>query len=184
VDVFLNNLTLQDSPNARHKFSIGGIYELPFGNGRRFANNMNRLANGVLGGWTLSGILQAISGEFLRFGAVQLSGDPTISDRTRDRWFDTSRVTRRPDFTRRANPLQLDRFTGPGIMSLDLTLAKEFKISERFGFEVRLESYNLPNTFIGANPVLNPDSSLFGRVNAQRNTYFGRQFQYTGRIRW
>ena len=69
-------------------------------------------------------------------------------------------------------------------MSLDLTLGKDFKLTERLGFELKLESYNLPNHFNGANPVLNPDSSLFGRVNAQRNTYFGRQFQYTGRIRW
>jgi hypothetical protein len=42
----------------------------------------------------------------------------------------------------------------------------------------------MPNNFNGANPQLNPDSSLFGRVTGQRNTYFGRQFQYTGRIRF
>ena len=47
-----------------------------------------------------------------------------------------------------------------------------------------MESYNLPNVFNGANPQLNPDNALFGRVTAQRNTYYGRQFQYTGRIRW
>jgi len=38
--------------------------------------------------------------------------------------------------------------------------------------------------FNGANPVTTVDSSLLGRVNAQRNAYYGRQFQYTGRIRW
>ncbi|MGH9722168.1 MAG: carboxypeptidase regulatory-like domain-containing protein [Bryobacteraceae bacterium] len=184
VDTFLDNLTFQQSPNARHKFNVGGIYELPFGKGRKFASNMHPAANYVLGGWAVSGIWQAISGEYLRFGAAVVAGNPKIDNPTRDRWFDTSKVTRQPDFTRRSNPLLWPGFTGPGINSLDVTLGKEFLITERVAFELKLESYNLPNSFIGANPQLNPDNSLFGRVTAQRNTYYGRQFQYTGRIRW
>ncbi|MSV29867.1 MAG: hypothetical protein EXQ52_14140 [Bryobacterales bacterium] len=184
VDAFLDNLTIQNSPNQRHKFNVGGIYELPFGKGRRYASGMSRWGNAVVGGWAASGIWQYISGEYLRLGATLVSGNPAISNPTRDRAFDTSKVVRQPDFTRRGNPLQWDGFKGPNIKSLDLTLAKEFKVTERYGFELRLESYNVPNTFIGANPQLNPDSSLFGRITAQRNTYFGRQFQYTGRIRW
>ena len=113
-----------------------------------------------------------------------VSGNPALDNPARDKWFDTSQVTRLPDFTRRANPLQWPGFTGPRITSLDVTLGKDFKITERFGFELKLESYNLPNVFNGANPNMTVDNSLFGRVNAQRNTYYGRQFQYTGRIRW
>lgn len=184
VDVFLDQLTLQDSPNNRHKFNAGGIYELPFGKSRRYFNSANKVVDGVLGGWALSGIWQYVSGEYLRLGGVLVSGNPAIDNPTRDRWFDTSKVTRLPAYTRRTNPLQWDGFTGPNIKSLDLTLAKEFKLTERLGFELRMESYNLPNTFIGANPQLNPDSSLVGRVTSQRNTYYGRQFQYTARIRW
>jgi len=184
VDTFLDNLTFQDSNTARHKFNVGGIYELPFGKGRRYASTMNPVLNHVLGGWAISGIWQQISGEYLRMGAAIVSGNPKIDNLSRDRWFDTSKVVRQPDFTRRGNPLQWPGFTGPGIRSLDLTLGKEFQLTERIAFELRMESYNLPNTFIGANPNLNPDSSLFGRVTAQRNTYYGRQLQYTGRIRW
>jgi hypothetical protein len=125
-----------------------------------------------------------VSGEFLRLPGALVSGNPKIDNPTRDKWFDTSKVTRLPDFTRRANPLQFDGFTGPGVISLDLTLGKEFQFKERYTFELKLESYNMPNNFNGANPQLNPDSSLFGRVTGQRNTYFGRQFQYTGRIRF
>jgi len=184
VDNFLDNLTLQDSPNNRHKFNVGGIYELPFGKGRRYFSSTNKALDGIVGGWALSGIWQYVSGEYLRIGNAVVSGNPAIDNPTRDKWFDTSKVTRLPAFTRRTNPLQWDGFTGPNIKSLDLTLAKEFMITERLLFELRMESYNLPNTFNGANPQLNPDNSLVGRVTAQRNTYFGRQFQYTGRIRW
>jgi hypothetical protein len=184
VDAYLDNLTQQPSPNARHKFNIGGIYELPFGKGRKYLSAMPKAANAALGGWAVSGIYQQVSGEYLRLPAAIVSGNPAIDNPTRDKWFDTSKVTRNPDFTRRANPLQWPGFTGPGVVSLDVTLGKEFPITERIGFELKMESYNLPNRFNGANPQLNPDNSLFGRVTAQRNTYFGRQFQYTGRIRW
>ncbi|MEZ5353866.1 MAG: carboxypeptidase regulatory-like domain-containing protein [Bryobacteraceae bacterium] len=184
VDTFLDNLTMQPDNNPRHKFNIGGIYQIPLGRGRRYGANLSRVANGVFGGWEMSGIFQYVSGEALRLPAAIVSGNPAIGNPTRDKWFDTSKVVRQPAFTRRANPLQWDGFRGPDIRSLDLTLAKMFQVTERFSFEVRLESYNLPNTFVGANPQLNPDSSLFGRVTAPRNTYLGRQFQYTGRIRW
>jgi hypothetical protein len=184
VDTFLDNLTLQDAPNNRHKFNIGGIYELPFGRGRKFGSSMNKVANAVFGGWATSGIFQYVSGEYLRLPGSVVSGNPKLDNPTRDKWFDTSKVTRLPDFTRRANPLQWPGFVGPRITSLDVTLGKDFKITERVGFEIKLESYNLPNIFNGANPNMTVDNSQFGRVNAQRNTYYGRQFQYTGRIRW
>lgn len=184
VDAFLDNLTMQDSPNARHKFNIGGIYELPFGRGRQLANNMGRVWDGILGGWAISGIFQYISGGYLRLPSAVVSGNPTIENPVRDRWFDTTKVTRQPDFTRRSNPLQWPGFTGPRIVSLDMTVGKDFRITEKVAFELKMESYNLPNIFNGANPQLNPDNSLFGRVTAQRNTYFGRQFQYTARLRW
>ncbi|MDX2178603.1 MAG: carboxypeptidase regulatory-like domain-containing protein [Bryobacteraceae bacterium] len=184
VDTFLDNLTQIDSPNARHKFNVGGIYEVPFGKGRRFASSANRWLDGLIGGWSLSGIYQYVSGEYLRLGGVVVNGDPVISNPTRDRWFDASKISRLPDFTRRTNPVQLPGFKGPRITSLDMTFGKAFRLTERFGLELKLESYNLPNVFNGANPVLNPDNSLVGRVTAQRNTYFGRQFQYTGRISW
>lgn len=186
VDAFLDNLTMQESPNNRHKFNIGGIYELPFGKGRRFGANMGRAADALLGGWSLSGIYQYISGEFLRLPGALVSGNPKIDNPTRDNWFDRSKVTRLPDFTRRQNPLQWPGFTGPRIVSLDMTFGKSFRITERVGFELKMESYNLPNVFNGmivaAN--LNPDNALFGRVTTQRNTYFGRQFQYTARVSW
>jgi len=65
-----------------------------------------------------------------------------------------------------------------------MTLAKTFKVTERIGFEVRMETYNLTNSFIGAMPNVNVDNSQFGRAVTQRAGFNGRQFQYTGRFRW
>jgi len=45
-----------------HLFNITGLYELPFGKGRRF-NLSNRVLDKVLGGWYLSNIFTAQSGD-------------------------------------------------------------------------------------------------------------------------
>jgi len=65
-----------------------------------------------------------------------------------------------------------------------MTVAKPVRLRERASLEIRMEACNLTNSFIGAMPNVNVDSSLFGRVTGQRAGYYGRQLQYTGRIRW
>ena len=49
------------------------VYELPFGKGRKYASNMNRAADGILGGWMLSGVLTTHTGFPL---TIKVSGDP------------------------------------------------------------------------------------------------------------
>jgi hypothetical protein len=89
-----------------------------------------------------------------------------------------------PAFTRRENPLQYDSVKGPRLLNLDMTLAKEFRVTERVRFELRGEAYNVTNRFTGANPDVNVTSANFGKVVAQRGGYFGRQIQYSGRFIW
>jgi hypothetical protein len=48
--------------NRTNVFKSNAIYELPFGHGRAMMKNANRLVDGVLGGWKLSGILTYTSG--------------------------------------------------------------------------------------------------------------------------
>jgi hypothetical protein len=48
--------------NRTHVLKSNGIYELPFGHGRPMMANANRLIDGVLGGWKVSGILTFTSG--------------------------------------------------------------------------------------------------------------------------
>ena len=101
---------------------------------------------------------------------------------TGQRWFDTSKISNLPAFTRRVNPVQYDDLLSPRFVNIDLTLAKMFPIHERFKFELRMEAYNALNSFTGDNPVLNINAATFGQIIAQRPGVFGRQIQYTGRI--
>ena len=50
------------SYNRTHMLKANGIYDVPFGKGRQFGSHMNRAIDGVLGGWTVSGIMTFQSG--------------------------------------------------------------------------------------------------------------------------
>ena len=64
-------------PDFRHRFVVSYLYELPFGQGRRFLNRAGRLADLTLGGWQFSGITVIRSGEAYNAG---LSYDPTNTE--------------------------------------------------------------------------------------------------------
>lgn len=182
-DNFLENFTWQNGVNPRHRITTAAIYELPFGKGRRFMQAAPALVNGVLGGWAASGLLAYNSGQFLRFGGALVSGDPTVDNPTKSQWFNTAAFKPLPAFTRRTNPLQYSGIRGPNTLNLDMTLNKEFPITERIKFEIRLEAYNVANSFFGNNPATDPNNAAtFGKILSQRAGVFGRQFQYTGRF--
>jgi hypothetical protein len=182
LDFFTQSKTYQDSPNPRQRITGAAIYQLPVGKGRKFLSASHPVVDGILGGWALSGIFTYNTGEFLRFGGLTVNGDPSLDNPTKTRMFDTTKFSILPAFTRRANPLQYDGVRAMAFKNLDMTLAKEFTITEKVKFELRMESYNATNTFNGANPVTNVNSSQFGQVIQQRAGYFGRQFQYSGRF--
>ena len=181
-DFYLRNPTYQPARNARHRITGAAIYEIPFGKGRRFMSGAPKALDYAFGGWSIAPLFTYNTGLFLRFGTVTVNGDPTIDEPTRQRWFDTSKFTVQPAFTRRTNPFQYPKLVGPNTLNLDMTLAKEFPITEKVKFEIRMEGYNVSNSFFGADPDLNVNSPTFGRIVQQRGGLFGRQLQYTGRI--
>jgi hypothetical protein len=186
VDTFDRVVSWQSTNNVlpRQKLTTAGIYQLPFGRGRRFLSGGNRFVDGIFGGWAVSGIYIWTSGVLLRFGALDLVGDPVIDNPSNAARFNTAAFRLQPAFTRRSNPWHHEGVTGPSFRNLDLTLAKEFRITERVSFELKMESYNFTNSFMGADPSLDVNSSVFGRVVNIRPGYAGRQFQYNGRFRW
>ncbi|GIU75742.1 MAG: hypothetical protein KatS3mg004_2829 [Bryobacteraceae bacterium] len=48
--------------DARHNLSIGALYDLPFGKGKRFGSNMPKAAELLFGGWNINTMVLAHSG--------------------------------------------------------------------------------------------------------------------------
>ncbi|MBI1353511.1 MAG: carboxypeptidase regulatory-like domain-containing protein [Acidobacteria bacterium] len=186
VDMYDQVPTLQKDPLQGSTFTLGGIYELPFGHGRQFGAGMPKALDLIVGGWSTSGIYRYVQGELLNFPAqVLLTNDVKLDNPTRQQWFNTAAFERQPAFTRRSNPWFVDGVRGPRFSNLDLTLNKKFPVTEKLALELRLEAYNLTNSFMGANPSTNiNDGGSFGVVNSQLATSSGREFQYSARFIW
>jgi hypothetical protein len=170
------------SNNARHRLTLAGTYDVPFGKGRKFGSSMNPVLNGIIGGWQMSGIYTYRSGEFLRFGGADLIGDPFISNPGPGKWFNTDAFRVQTAFTPRLNPYQFSGITGPIFWNTDATISKVFPVKERYKFEFRFEGYNLTNSLMWANPNMTVGNSLFGRSTTQATTNRGREMQYTLRF--
>ena len=180
-DQYAYKWTFIDSADPRHRISINGSYDLPFGKGRLLLANLHPVLNGVFGGWSASGLFAYNSGAFLRFGGALVSGNPRIDNPTRDRYFDTSVFKILPSYTRRENPYQYPGVTGPRFANCDFTLSKFFPIKgDRTRLEFKMEAYNLTNSFMATNPSVSITSSLFGRSTGQANR--GREMQYVLRL--
>ncbi|MBL8233725.1 MAG: TonB-dependent receptor [Bryobacterales bacterium] len=179
-DQYAGRLTMIPANLPRHRMTLGSTIDVPFGKGQRFGAAMHPVLNALLGGWSTSHIFMWNSGSFLRFGQLDVTGEPGKSARDWSRWFDTTVFRQATPFTPRTNPFQYEGLTGPNFWQLDSTLSKNFPVTERFKLELRLEGYNLTNSVMPGNPVLNVLSTQFGGITSQVN--YGREVQYTLRL--
>ena len=77
-------LTQYDVPR---QLSVIGTYDLPFGKGRPFMGSANRYVNGIIGGWTASGVFMSHSGYPLAFpnAAPLVAQSARLTDAQRDK---------------------------------------------------------------------------------------------------
>ncbi|MDX1982835.1 MAG: carboxypeptidase-like regulatory domain-containing protein [Bryobacteraceae bacterium] len=159
--------------DRRHNFVTSFTYELPFGRGRGMGANWNAVADAVLGGWQVGGILSLRSGfpfDISYPGDPQNSGTRNrgnriasgkLEDRTIDRWFDQfAFVASDPGVIGNTGRNIL---TGPNSRNFDLILGKRFTMPwEGHAIQFRMESFNLTNT-----PTFGqPNSGLRGPATA------------------
>jgi carboxypeptidase family protein len=161
-----------------HVFLFSGIYELPFGKGRRFLAGGNKALDFIVGGWQMNTIFQWQSG--LPFTPTYLNcnadrdtgwcrpdvvGDWRLDNPTRNAWFKTTSVPlavngqvdgpwRRPAAGTFGN-VGRNSLLGPSFSQWDMSFFKSFAITERFKAQFRAESYNFANKTNLANPTGN-----------------------------
>lgn len=171
------------SYDVPHRAVINFNYELPFGKGQRFGNDMHWLPNAFLGGWQTNGIFTINSGQPLifsqttnnsfSFGGYQrpdsTGQDARIDSRSIDRWYNTSQFRVAPDYTfgnlsRTHSTLRNDFTRG-----LDFSMFKNIRITEYINLQFRGEAFNLTNTPVFSSPNNNVESGAFGTITGQSN---------------
>jgi hypothetical protein len=143
--------------DIRHRMTVTSVWEVPFGKGRRWVTT-NPLRH-LVGGWTLGGLFTAQTGDPFTvetqvnttnaFSAGGLRADvlrdPNLpsDQRTLDRWFDTSAFVAPAPYTFGNSGINIGR--SPGMMSLDLSVLRNFAVTETMRFQLRGEAFNVTN---------------------------------------
>lgn len=158
--------------DTRHRFAVNWIYELPFGQGRRWVTE--GVAAHILGNFTFSGIITSRSGRpftvtqssnnvgQLMTGLPNGAGDGKGQENV-DSWFDVTAFQAVPSGTfgnSRRNILR-----GPGLTNVDLALHRGFPIGGSRSFQFRWEIFNALNTTQLGLPEANLSNRAVGTIS-------------------
>jgi len=182
--------------DIRHRFNASFIYELPT------VGAEGSVKNGVLGGWQISGIVQARSGGALvvtqpsGIGNSRPDVDPGVDLVVADwqdtcvasgcNYLNTAGFVRVPRYaltnaTLRPGTFMPEMVRGPGDFNMHTTFAKSFALGPATRLQVRAEAFNVLNWKNYNNPQTNMDNADFGRITGAgraRVFQFGARFTF------
>jgi hypothetical protein len=199
-----------DTP--RHRVTANTVFELPFGQGKRYLPNAGKALNAIAGGWESSWIFSYYSGQFLtpQWSGPDPNGTAFTSSRT------PANVTIRPDVLRDPNlpsnqrtvsrwfdptafgPPQPGSFgtsakgviVGPGNVVFDAGLAKRFRLGERARARLELTGTNVFNHPSFGNPSVNiSNAATVGVISGVKDSSDldqsgARSFRTAIRLEW
>jgi Carboxypeptidase regulatory-like domain/TonB dependent receptor len=190
------------SDDARQRFVLSYVYDLPFGHGERFLASVPGPVNQVLGGWGVGGITTLMSGFPLGLTTAQnltnsfgggsrpnyVSGcNKNLSGGAVQRlneWFNTACFAQPPSFTFGDEPRNDQTLRAPGVANWDASVYKTFPFTrnEDVNMQFRVEAFNLFNRVQFGYPGLQQGASNFGIVSSQLNN--PRLLQFSLRVNY
>jgi hypothetical protein len=180
-----------------HNYVLSAVYELPWGPNKKWMSEGT--LGKIVGGWQVSGLFVAQSGQALTIGGngtlLNTPGNSAYVDLTGDNkvlgglgpgelYFDPT-VYSLPAAGQQGNMKRHSGPEGPGFWQLDGSLFKRFALGgSRYG-EFRIDAYNVTNSVRWANPntTYNVSSgNTFGQITgtsgSQRSIRFGGRFAF------
>jgi hypothetical protein len=175
-------------------------YELPIGKGKMLMANANKATDLILGGWSVNAvsvyqtgfplqIYQSNNNSNFGYGAQRpnevsgatLGSSGSVESRLND-YINYSAFTIAPEGTFGSTPRTLGSIRGPGQKNWDLSIFKNFAITERFKAQFRAEALNGFNSPLFHTPDTNlsDGKGVFGVINTTDN--FARQLQLAIRV--
>jgi len=169
--------------DQRQRFVASALYQLPFGKGRTFINH--GLVGALAGGWNLGMIWTMASGSPVNiYSGKDQSNTGVGQDRpnvvpgqtwklsnpTPKEWFNTQAFALQPLYT--FGNFGRNVVIGPPLFTVDASVNKDFKFTERQYLQLRLDAFNVFNHPNFGDPG--------NRVNADRLDAYGVPIPGTG----
>ena len=165
------------------RFNLAGVFEVPFGKGRRFGAGASAVVNAILGGWQVSPILVlrtgvpltiTTQGDILNTGGgytqvpIRLRDETLPKDqRSRQRFFDTEAFVRPAQY--QLGNAGRNILIGPGSRNLDLSITKLFTLTEHKALQFRAEAFNATNHPNWGTPGTTLGTAAFGTITSNDN---------------
>jgi outer membrane receptor protein involved in Fe transport len=165
--------------DVRNRFVTSFIYQLPFGQGQRFAGGSSSFVDHVIGHWTASGLVTLSSGTW--YTVTDGNGNFANSDgQQRPDFVPGQKATSKPcvagtffNTCAFANPalgsfgnVSLNSLQGPGNKNVDFALEKIIPLRESLQLELRAEAFNALNhpnfLFAAPGPQNSNNATVFG----------------------
>ena len=173
------------------------VWELPFGQGRKYGASLNPVMEGILGGWRVVGINTMTSGVPVNLSYTpaaafsvsgsptyrpNLTGDPLTPDGGISNYLNPATVEIPTDRTQPFGNAPRNAVRAPAFYQLDLGLHKAFGLGrDQTRLEARIEAFNLFNKTNFGSPNGNRSSSAFGTItttSAARQIQLGIKFYF------
>jgi hypothetical protein len=167
-----------------HKVVVSPIFELPFGEGKRWAQS--GVAAAILGDWTVSSIISFESGfpTSISMNSNGLSsaffpmqrgnpgtGDPETDgsrdERIQDLWITSAGYSNPGLFTLGTLPRTDPDIRTPHRNNWDFVAAKDIRMGSTARGQIKLEVLNITNTVKVRGPISTLGSSTFGQIRVQ-----------------
>ncbi|MBM3785946.1 MAG: TonB-dependent receptor [Acidobacteria bacterium] len=160
-----------------NRLTSSGIWELPFGKGRRWGSDSHAALRAILGGWQLNGAMQYQSGPPLGFGNAIFNGDlgnvvRPRGERSVDSWFNLNAGFERNNALQlgsnlRRFPIRFSGIRGPIQARWDFGLIRNFTFNDKWRLQFRAETFNAANFANLAGPNTGVTSGAFGTITGQ-----------------
>jgi hypothetical protein len=179
------------------------VWSLPFGRGKRWGADVSRPMDALVGGWQLSGINTATSGEpvtltYAPGAALIVSGiaqdfrgannyrpnvvcDPVAAQFSTTAFFNRDCVVAPTAPSQPFGNAPRNSIRGPAFWQFDLAASKQFALAGTAKLELRVEAFNLLNRTNFVAPNGNRSAAGFGTITA---TYDPRQLQLGAKLLW
>lgn len=168
-----------DPTDVSQRMVITGLFELPFGRGKRI-HSSNRVINNFISGWQLNTVSTFQTGAPLRVTGANnnLADRPNSSGQSASiegaslrQWLNPQAFVNPPTYTYGNIGRTLPDVRAPGVINIDASVMKDFKLRERLKLQFRAEGFNMPNHVNYSFPNTSFQAS---RDGSNGNTNFGR----------
>ncbi|MBM3735724.1 MAG: hypothetical protein FJW39_08045 [Acidobacteria bacterium] len=181
-----------------HRFVASVLYDLPIGKGRALSTGDSRIADALLGGWQVNGIVTYQSGTPVALSASNTAG--LFSPRTQpnnngqsgkltgrvqdrlDRYFNPGVYSQPAPFTFGNLGRFLPDVRNDRVRNWDVSVFKEFRITEKVNTQFRAEFFNAFNRVRFGGPATNVTANNLGVITSQSNA--PRQIQFGLKVLW